>query len=327
MKRLILSVAVALCYGGPVLAQPANVEEYKDGFLALFNDKDFTGWRFSGGKDGTPPKNWSVADGMIRLSGGGAPHLASQWEYDDFDVRFQWRAAKANYNGGFFVRSGRNVGANQINLAQKAAGNLMGGAKGGRAVPELQKPPGEWNEWRVLAIGETLTFWCNGQKAWEVTGFKPARGYLGLQAEGAAIDFKNLRIKELGYEGVGFTVASDTDVSGGVPIKTPVTLGPYDGYTLRMEYKSEEGSKAHVLPRGKQGKQIALAEGPVAKALHKPGEWNYLEVRATKDRGRVWLNGTVVADNLDLGGADAGPIGIVPEGSLRLGAVRVRREK
>lgn len=177
-------------------AQDVSEEERKEGFMPLFNGKDFSGWRFGDNLDKIPG-NWRVEDGMIRLSGGGAPHLASAKEYTDFEVRFQWRAQKKGYNSGFFVRSGRSVGANQINLAEKSCGNLMGGTKGGKAVPELQKEPGEWNEWRVLAVGETLTLWCNGKLAWEVTGFKTPRGYLGLQAEGAAIDFKNIRIKEI----------------------------------------------------------------------------------------------------------------------------------
>jgi hypothetical protein len=170
----------------------------EDGFVPLFNGKDFTGWRF--GETPATEKtaaNWKVEDGLIRLLGGGSPHLASQNEYADFDLRLEWRAHKKGYNSGLFIRSGRNVGANQINLAQRDAGHLMGGAKGGKAVPELQKEPGEWNQWRVLAVGDRITFWCNGTKAWEVSGFKTRRGYIGLQAEGAAIDFRNIRIKEL----------------------------------------------------------------------------------------------------------------------------------
>ena len=61
----------------------------------------------------------------------------------------------------------------------------MGGAKGGVKVPELQKGLEQWNEWRVLAVGDKMTLWCNGKKAWEVTDFKPPRGYLGLQNRGA----------------------------------------------------------------------------------------------------------------------------------------------
>jgi hypothetical protein len=61
----------------------------------------------------------------------------------------------------------------------------------------LQKPVGEWNDWRVVAVGDRVTFWCNGRRAWEVSDFKDRRGYLGLQAEGAPMEFRNIRIKEL----------------------------------------------------------------------------------------------------------------------------------
>ena len=169
------------------------------GFVPMFNGKDLTGWRFGNepAKMDKLPKNWKVEGGMIKLLGGGSPHLASVKEYEDFDVRIQWRAHKKGYNSGFYIRSGKNVSANQINLAESDCGHLIYGVKGGNAVPKLQKPPGEWNEWRVLAVGDKLTLWCNGTKAWEVNNFKPRKGYIGLQAEGAAIDFKNIRIKEL----------------------------------------------------------------------------------------------------------------------------------
>jgi hypothetical protein len=183
----------------PAQAQALSDDEAREGFVSLFNGKDFTGWRFgeSVPTPATLPPNWKVEDGVIKLSGGNSPHLASQGEFGDFDVRFQWRALQEKYNSGFFIRSGREVKANQINLSQAAVGKLMSGAKGGDAVPSLQKPVGEWNDWRVLAIGDHVTFWCNGQRAWEVTGFKDRRGYLGLQAEGARMEFRSIRIKEI----------------------------------------------------------------------------------------------------------------------------------
>ena len=182
-----------------VQAQALEGDEAKEGFVSLFNGKDFTGWRFSGTVPtaGALPPNWKVEEGVIKLSGGNNPHLASEGEFGDFDVRFQWRALREKYNSGFFIRSGREVKANQINLSQAAVGKLMSGASGGDAVPALQKPVGEWNDWRVLALGDHVTFWCNGQRAWEVTGFKDRRGYLGLQAEGAPMEFRNIRIKEI----------------------------------------------------------------------------------------------------------------------------------
>lgn len=175
-------------------------EDKETGFVPLFNGKDFSGWRFSGGKeDGAKEApNWKVKDGMIFLSGGGSPHLATEKEYTDFELRFEWRALKDKYNSGLFLRSGRKVGANQINLAKGGEGGFVGGkVTGAKAVPTLQKASGEWNDWRVVVKGDKLSFWCNGQLAWEATGLKPEKGYIGLQAEGAPIEFRHLRIREI----------------------------------------------------------------------------------------------------------------------------------
>jgi hypothetical protein len=47
-----------------------------------------------------------------------------------------------------------------------------------------------------LDVEGPYRFWCNGRRAWEVSGFKDRRGYFGLQAEGAPMDFRKIRIKE-----------------------------------------------------------------------------------------------------------------------------------
>lgn len=195
------SVGVGLCcvvlhwLGNEPLLRAADPEV---GFTSLFNGRDFAGWRFVG-KEGnvTDPPNWKVADGAIQLSGGGTPHLSTDREYGDFEMRFEWRGMKEKYNSGFYIRSGQKLGANQINLAKGAEGKLMSNVQGGNPVPQLQKPSGEWNEWRIVVQGDKAEFFCNGQQAWSVTGVKPARGYLGFQAEGAPVEFRNLRIREI----------------------------------------------------------------------------------------------------------------------------------
>ena len=186
---------------GSIVAQAQTLSdaETKDGFVSLFNGKDLTGWRFgeTASTSETLPPNWKVEDGVIKLSGGNNRHLASQREFADFDVRFEWRAMREKYNSGFFVRSGRVVNANQINLSQSAVGKLMSGAQGGDPVPKLQKPVGEWNEWRVLAVGGHVTFWCNGQKAWEVLRVQGPSRLSRPPGRGAPMEFRNIRIKEL----------------------------------------------------------------------------------------------------------------------------------
>ena len=202
--RFLLGLSLAVL--GLMMIEPMSraddlaAKEKDEGFVALFNGKDFTGWRFAGAKSQSPADapNWKVEEGVIHLTGGGKPHLATEKEYGDFELRLEWRALKAKYNSGVYIRSGKDVGTNQINLAHGAEGGFIGGKiSGAKTVPDLQKAPGEWNEWRVLAQGDKVTFTCNGKLAWEGTGFKSARGHIGLQAEGAAMEFRNLRIREV----------------------------------------------------------------------------------------------------------------------------------
>ena len=191
MRILVATAVVVALAGTRTHAQQVKDAEKKEGFESLFNGKDFTGWRFNTGKG----DNWEVKEGLLVLKGG-SDHLASEKEYGDFTIRFEWRAEKKGYDSGFFIRSGKSVGANQIQLAQGGEGSL-GGVQGNKAVPKMHKPPGEWNEWEVTCVGDKVTFSVNGEKAWEGTGLKPARGYFGIQAEGHHLDFRNFRIKEI----------------------------------------------------------------------------------------------------------------------------------
>lgn len=179
-------------------AEDLSDEEKKAGFKPLFNGRDFDGWMFTGKKDPKTVTNWKVQDGVIHLTGGGNPHLATAKEYADFEMRFEWRALREKYNSGYFIRSNEKLGPNQINLASGSEGHFIRGTMAGsKGVPDLQKKSGEWNEWRLLATGDKATFWCNGKLAWEGTGLKPAKGHIGLQAEGAPLEFRNLRIREI----------------------------------------------------------------------------------------------------------------------------------
>jgi hypothetical protein len=204
MRRQFFSVAMIVFCSSifsftAFAAEGLSDEEKKEGYVALFNGKDLTNWRF--GDESPPdkmPENWKVEDGVIKVTGGSSPHLASAKEYGDFEFRFEWRGMKPKYNSGFFIRTGKKVGAHQINLASGSEGNFINGKlMGAKAVPQLQKPSGEWNEWRCRCVGDKVTFHCNGQLAWEGTGLAAKSGYLGLQAEGAPLEFRNLRILEI----------------------------------------------------------------------------------------------------------------------------------
>lgn len=165
-------------------AQPADEKE--DGFVPLFDGKTFAGWK----TNANTAKSWKIENGMMVLTGG-SNSIYTDRKYDDFILRLEWRPEKMGYNSGLFLR-----GSNQINLSQRAVGQLIGN-RGTKAVPELHREPGEWNEWEVTCIGPKVTLKVNGKVAWSIDDFKPTDGPIGLQAEGQHIDFRNLRIKVL----------------------------------------------------------------------------------------------------------------------------------
>jgi hypothetical protein len=187
--RTIALLAVSLLCVSVWAAEPAPPAEQNEGFVPLFDGQTFEGWKTS---DSTP-QSWKIDNGLLQLTGGSS-HLVTAKVYEDFVVRFEWRPVKKGYNSGFFVRG------SQIQMAQGGAGMLFGN-KATKAVPELHHPPGEWNAWEVTCIGTKLTLKVNGTLAWEIDDFKPRKGPLGIEAEGHAIDFRNLRVKEVQAEG------------------------------------------------------------------------------------------------------------------------------
>ncbi|MEW6160072.1 MAG: DUF1080 domain-containing protein [Verrucomicrobiota bacterium] len=70
---------------------------------------------------------------------------------------------------------------------------------GRRSFPrkQLSKGVGEWNHYYVRAINGEVRLWVNGEEVSGGTEIRPATGYLCLESEGAPVEFKALRIREL----------------------------------------------------------------------------------------------------------------------------------
>jgi hypothetical protein len=70
---------------------------------------------------------------------------------------------------------------------------------GQRSFPRknLSKGVGEWNHYYVRAINGEVRLWVNGGEVSGGTECLPSEGYLCLESEGAPIEFRHLRIREL----------------------------------------------------------------------------------------------------------------------------------
>lgn len=70
---------------------------------------------------------------------------------------------------------------------------------GKRSFPSknLTKGINQWNHYYIRAINGEVRLWVNGEEVSGGTGCDPANGYLCLESEGAPVEFRNIRIREL----------------------------------------------------------------------------------------------------------------------------------
>jgi hypothetical protein len=187
---------------------------------ALFNGRDFTGWTFNtppaaDGSTPDPAETWSVRDGVIDCTGTPTCYIRTTRAYRDFQLHIEWRWTAAPGNSGVFVHA---VGPDKIwpaalelqNLRNKAGDvYLLGGSsvaeytdKSGpprmlKQAPVSEKPAGEWNAFDAVCNGDTLTLHVNGVLQNKVTGALPAAGFIGIQSEGAPVEYRNITLTPL----------------------------------------------------------------------------------------------------------------------------------
>ena len=218
------------------LPPAANVDGVKAaGFTQIFDGKTLNGWKCDpktttewtaingilkhSGKTGTPEDLWSLkeygnftlvfdwrwagrgpqkfqpvilADGSKKLGADGQPELVEIEELDS----------------GIYLRGNTKSQVNLWNWTV-GSGEVYGYRTDPAMPPEVRaqvtpkvradQPLGEWNRTMVTMIGDRLSVSINGRVVIEnaLLPGVPARGPVGLQHHGAAIDFANLWIKEL----------------------------------------------------------------------------------------------------------------------------------
>lgn len=87
----------------------------------------------------------------------------------------------------------------EIDYAGEKGPYKVGKPASPRSFPtkRLVRPAGEWNHYYIRAINGEVRLWVNGEEVNGARDCSPSTGYLALEAEGAAISFRNLRIREL----------------------------------------------------------------------------------------------------------------------------------
>jgi len=181
---------------------PANYGEA----VRLFNGKDLEGWAPSGDavKD-----TFSVKDGVLVDAGTPAGYLRTTGDYASYALSLQCRHTKAG-NGGVLVRmtgpdkvwpksiecQGQSGAMGDIwNIDQfpmKVAADRTSGRHTRKLHPSNEKPLGEWNGYEITLDGPNLEIAVNGLVQNTATECQETPGKICLQAEGGAMEFRNL---------------------------------------------------------------------------------------------------------------------------------------
>jgi hypothetical protein len=152
-------------------------------------------WRHlqSGGNSGvfvwaTPESIKALEEGKGRLPTGIEVQILDHGYKEQYERQSQKKADWFTTNGDVFP-----TGSTAMQPFPPVAPN------GKRSFPtkNLSKGVGEWNHYYVRAINGEVRLWVNGEEVSGGTNIRPASGYLCLESEGAPIEFKELRIREL----------------------------------------------------------------------------------------------------------------------------------
>jgi hypothetical protein len=203
-----------------------------EGFTALFNGKDLSGWK----ADEETRQHWTVKDGVLDHDGK-KRDLWTEPEFGDFTLMLSWRwsGKPTEENHPVFDADGNEVkgadgkvktermidgGDSGVFLRgfRKAQANLFCYPCGSGEVWEYRtdknlpaelrkacmpkkradKPVGEWNQMTITMKGDRLTVVVNGEEVISSARLPgvPARGAIGLQHEHNTVQFKNLYIRE-----------------------------------------------------------------------------------------------------------------------------------
>jgi hypothetical protein len=231
MKLACLPLLVAF-FATPLAAEDKPLNTPPEGFTALFNGKDLTGWqglvsnirdrkkmspeelaRKQEEADKAAREHWKVEDGVLVYSGKGKMSLSTVKEYGNFELYCDWKI-KEHGDSGIYLRGTPQVqiwdpkDPNQLkNGCDKGSGSLWNNQKNPR-FPNVvaDNPIGEWNTFHIKMVGEKVTIHLNGklivdnvtlENYWERDQPVYAKGPIELQDHGNTLYFRNIYIKEL----------------------------------------------------------------------------------------------------------------------------------
>jgi len=216
------------------LTSPESDNTPSEGFTALFNGRDLTGWQgllrppndnplrraalppaeraaAQREADEVMRAHWRVDNGELVFDGKGR-NLCTARDYADFELRVDWKIPPHG-DSGIYLR-----GAPQVQIwdpftppthagSEVGSGGLYNNQKHpSRPLRVADRPIGQWNRFRILMVGERVHVFLNEvlvvqdtplENYWDRSRPIFPTGPIELQSHGDALWFKNLYLREI----------------------------------------------------------------------------------------------------------------------------------
>ena len=224
LKSLALTLAIAAPFHSAATADEKPLNVPPEGFTALFNGKDLTGWKGLVGNPKTRAAmsadqlaaaqakadqqmrdHWKVVDGALEFDGKGQS-LCTAKDYADFEFYCDWKI-KDKGDSGIYLRGSPQVQIWDPALRKIGSGGLFNNKKNPSKPSETaDNPIGEWNTFFIKMVGERVTVKLNGttvvdnvvlENYWERDKPIYPTGQIELQNHGNTLWFRNVFIREL----------------------------------------------------------------------------------------------------------------------------------
>ena len=236
MLKLSIALALSVLSSLPLHAADPQPPE---GFKAIFNGKDLTGWhglnphltvKLTGEKKEAKlkemrdefAKDWKVENGEL-VNDGHGPYATTDAEYGDIEFLIEYKTV-AKADSGIYLRGTPQVqiwDKNQVfdpkkpdrkpHLGSGGLFNNTPGRPGRDPLVVADKDFGEWNQFRIRQIGDRTWVWLNDklvvdgaimENYWDAKRETPlpAKGPIMLQTHGGEIRWRNLFVREIGAE-------------------------------------------------------------------------------------------------------------------------------
>ncbi|MFC1477268.1 DUF1080 domain-containing protein [candidate division KSB1 bacterium] len=213
-------------YWIPALEAAANNWPDDEGFVALFNGKDLSGWKGLVGNPVSRSKmsaqeladaqakadevmraHWRIEDGSLVFDGSSeGSHLCTIREYGDFEMKVDWKIEPGG-DSGIYLRGTPQVQIWDITQNPEGSGGLYNNQNNPRNPLEIaDRPAGEWNTFLIRMVDDKVTVYLNNvlvvdntvmENYWDRDLPIFPREQLELQSHGSKLYFKNIRIKDL----------------------------------------------------------------------------------------------------------------------------------